>query len=559
MSNYWDRLEPNSTDETLIEGLQARVADPFWFLARQWQTGEFDGEDAASPISVEIDTQSANLTTLSTPDGKRQSLRDSVVPLEALIEAVPPNTRSAEDVASLANAALQGLAMRKADTAEIRGILRKLYPFKAAAYQPEHPLPQAAQRRLRLLERHSFDPFALYRDKGDKAAKALKGISDLKGWLAEVIALCDARGRGIAGRTDAWQEHDLSYGATIGTTVGEDRYELKLANYGGGRLDWYSFDFAKGAGGAPTRSKITTTKAMLYPTPLTYAGQPVPRFWEFEDAAVHFGGISAGPGDTARMVVADFAAIGGDDMFVVPVEAQVGTVTRVSRMIVRDTFGKWHSIPSAQYTDTPARAGTRPEFALFQMTGRPRGDTHVSDWLPILPVTANAMNGKPLERISMRRDEEANLAWAVEEEIEGAFGRAMRRRQAWEIEEPAQMDQQKQAWPYKLQSAVPPWWIPLVPERIGKGAEIQLRRARLGAWDVLPPNKAGPKSMLLDPTRPVTFAEAALPASSLRITRHWQIARGYDGKPILWQSWHRRNGAEDRASGLEYDAIRKKW
>ena len=48
------RLEadPNQTD--LARGLAAEVADPAWFLGRQWQMGEHQGEDASSPVSVDL-------------------------------------------------------------------------------------------------------------------------------------------------------------------------------------------------------------------------------------------------------------------------------------------------------------------------------------------------------------------------------------------------------------------------------------------------------------------------------------------------------------------------
>ena len=49
---FWDRIEPHTRDPELEEGLQARLADPLWLLSRQWQLGEFRGEDAASPIHV---------------------------------------------------------------------------------------------------------------------------------------------------------------------------------------------------------------------------------------------------------------------------------------------------------------------------------------------------------------------------------------------------------------------------------------------------------------------------------------------------------------------------
>jgi hypothetical protein len=557
MSQSWDRLEPNTTDETLIEGLQARVADPLWMLARQWQTGEFDGEDAATPVRAELQAESLPLTTLVTADGRRKRIVDNPVPLEALVEAIPPTAHSAEDIASLCAAALQLLEEGGADSAALLELLREIYPIDPARYRPDHPLPLTAERRLRVLARRCFDPFALMRDKGQRLRAKQKGIDQ---WIKQVLRLIGARGRDIAAQGSAWEETLLGYGASVSSRSGSTAVELAVSDYPGGRLDWYSFDRMAPEADTPrpTPGKLRKINASTLPLPLTYAGQPVQRFWEFEDGEVHFGAISAGPADIARMIVADFAAIGGDDMFVFPLEAEVGSLIRITRLSVRDTFGQRHTVPNADNHDRQHLNGKEPPFSLFSMGGEGEVTGNASAWLPILPVTANVMNGKVLERVALRRDEEANLAWAIEEEIEGSFGRAMRRRQAWEINEPPPGSDES-PWPYRLQSSVPPWWIPLVPERVGKGGEVHLRRARLGAWETMPRETTGPKSRLMDPTRSVTLAEAALPASGLRITRHWQLARGYDGRLVLWQSWRRTAGAEDRASGLVYDAIDRKW
>jgi hypothetical protein len=42
----WTRLEPQSRGRNPSPGLEARMHDPLWLLARQWQFGEFHGEDA---------------------------------------------------------------------------------------------------------------------------------------------------------------------------------------------------------------------------------------------------------------------------------------------------------------------------------------------------------------------------------------------------------------------------------------------------------------------------------------------------------------------------------
>jgi hypothetical protein len=36
----WIRLHPDSTDETMVTSVQARIHDPLWLLGRQWQFGE---------------------------------------------------------------------------------------------------------------------------------------------------------------------------------------------------------------------------------------------------------------------------------------------------------------------------------------------------------------------------------------------------------------------------------------------------------------------------------------------------------------------------------------
>jgi len=57
------------SDIALTEGLTARTADPLWALARQWQVGEFHGEDAASPIVVTAEVAYTPLTAFTIESG----------------------------------------------------------------------------------------------------------------------------------------------------------------------------------------------------------------------------------------------------------------------------------------------------------------------------------------------------------------------------------------------------------------------------------------------------------------------------------------------------------
>ena len=58
----WMRLEPRSRDAEMNTSLQARIYDPLWLLARQWQFGEFQGEDNGSPVMARWRAESARLT-----------------------------------------------------------------------------------------------------------------------------------------------------------------------------------------------------------------------------------------------------------------------------------------------------------------------------------------------------------------------------------------------------------------------------------------------------------------------------------------------------------------
>ena len=46
----WSRIEPVGAGGDPAAGLAARLADPLWLLARQWQVGEFQAEDGGTPI-----------------------------------------------------------------------------------------------------------------------------------------------------------------------------------------------------------------------------------------------------------------------------------------------------------------------------------------------------------------------------------------------------------------------------------------------------------------------------------------------------------------------------
>ena len=289
---------------------------------------------------------------------------------------------------------------------------------------------------------------------------------------------------------------------------------------------------------------------------------PASSYWEVEEGAVYFGGVEAGPADLARLTVAEFAIVYSDDYFLFPVRFPAGSIARVTRLVVRNTFEESFDVSSSAELDEQA-PGTGRAWAFFELSGDPSPARGQPPWLLLVPALPTPQNGPPLESVSFVRDEEANLAWAIEERLETATGGSIRRRlmegMAAEPPAPGVARAADDAWRYRLQSPVPPYWIPLVPERVDPAsAQVRLRRARMLAWEELDdPAVAGPKGRVLAPERAFALHEEEIPATGAQVTRRWQLARGADGRPHLWMARRKRPGRGERGSGLGYDVMER--
>ena len=86
----WLRLEPRNRDAEMNTSLQARIYDPLWMLTRQWQFGEFQGEDNGSPVIARWRGEAAPLTRYHSGAIVSNTIAPnydgSRMPLEALVE-----------------------------------------------------------------------------------------------------------------------------------------------------------------------------------------------------------------------------------------------------------------------------------------------------------------------------------------------------------------------------------------------------------------------------------------------------------------------------------------
>jgi len=548
-------------DVALTGGLEARVADPLWLVSRQWQLRELRGEDAAQPAGIRVTGRSAPVTAVVGIAGDRHPLTGDR-PLEAVVEAAPdPDFGAAGLHASVRAGRRLVRLLRDAGLGAAAAALTRAFP-------PAPPdrlvaMGSAGREAAALLARRGLDGAAVADASADALRTALAG-PDAARALAIVASWREwYRRRGGAPGDLAWDDERLEYSFSVEVSGAGAPVALRAPAHDGGHLDWYSFDVAPApapAAGQPRGAAAERTVTAL-PAPVRYRGMPASRWWEFEDASVDFGDVEAGPADLARLLVAEFAVVYGSNWFVVPLRVPAGTLTEIVSVAVFDTFGGRSPVPSTAWADAGRAGPARRVWRLYELDGDELDDGHRAPWLFVPPALSGDVAGPALERLLLARDEGANLAWAVERLVEGPLGRAVDRAEAWHASRPAPPPPSSAAgagaWRYRLESEEPPpWWIPLLPERLRAGtAEIRLRRARMRAWEQLDGGQVGPQGTLLDPRRPRWVQDEEVPRGGAVVERSWQLGRWQDGSLHVWLQRRKRPGRGERSSGLRWDPL----
>lgn len=79
------QLHGSNRSHRIGEALEARTKDPLWFLARQWQTGEFEAESGGRPVELAIHSRSWAFDSITLAGTDAPLERDD--PLEVAVEA----------------------------------------------------------------------------------------------------------------------------------------------------------------------------------------------------------------------------------------------------------------------------------------------------------------------------------------------------------------------------------------------------------------------------------------------------------------------------------------
>ena len=84
----WNRLEGRPRKEDFDRSLKAEVRDPLWMLCRQWQFGEYRGEDTSSAVKAKMQVETTRINRYAPADDPARSYDDSM-PLEVRVEREP--------------------------------------------------------------------------------------------------------------------------------------------------------------------------------------------------------------------------------------------------------------------------------------------------------------------------------------------------------------------------------------------------------------------------------------------------------------------------------------
>ena len=96
----WNRLEGRPRTHHFDRALRAEVRDALWMLTKQWQLGEFRGDDAGSPMLARLCASTTTFDRYQPDDGPVEPMTLDM-PLETKVERRPIRWRARTQKLSL--------------------------------------------------------------------------------------------------------------------------------------------------------------------------------------------------------------------------------------------------------------------------------------------------------------------------------------------------------------------------------------------------------------------------------------------------------------------------
>jgi hypothetical protein len=584
----WNRLEGRPRTHRFDRALRAEVRDALWFLTRQWQLGEFLGDDAGSPVSARICTQSTRLDRYQAAGGAVGQL-DFDRPLEATVERRPVqwrfrNRKLALDLRLAAGRHFRKLLVRAQGagelTADYSGAYRSQYPIDLP-----NPLNRddaticahvEAWQMVSAVAGREMDGVALLEHLADPAHGVADGIGAAPADEEKLAELAAALGNWLAGLVlqpeaedeDAWLPQKMEYQFGCSAPLVDGDYVARAEEYYHGHLDWYAFErtASAGLGGTASGGAASAPAASSFvPSPLSFAGMPNTRWWSFEEGRTNFGQVRPDRTDLGKLLLIEFGLTHANDWFVLPFTLPIGSATRVHGIAVTNVFGEriWVEPVAVPKVPAPQR------WSLYGLTGDEQERA-----LLLVPSTGHVLVGKPIEEVALVRDEMANLAYAIERVVPlpigtgkpgGEAARELFARLEQIVGPPPAPPAPLAPVRYQLMTSVPEHWIPFIPVRLpGTVRETRLQRAAMprplgtdpGGFEPVEP-RTGLLRPGLDatPRLPYYIDEEEVPRAGVIVSECYQRTRWLDGRVLVWRGVRKTTGRGEASSGLAFDQL----
>ena len=593
---FWNRLEGRPRTDNFERALKAEVRDALWMLTRQWQMGEFTGDDAGSPVFAKIHMATTRLNKYRA-NGHSPEAFEETVPLEAKVERRPIAVVLGEQNVALDLRLLMGRQWLKmvAQVGDYARAYIDKYPIelpaspqKAHAYLFAHPevwqaYAAVAGRRMdgaRLYLYLKSDPGHHAYDDDIAVLEADKtGIDEAAakfiGWFEKLFYQPPPSGE------DAWEPARLEYQFACSAPEAAGEKVFAAEEYYHGNLDWYNFDIDKsspglGEVGEGIEDPRGSDTQSLIPVPVVFEGMPNTRWWAFEDRKTNFGDVKPDTTDLAKLLLIEFGLVYANDWFLIPYTLPAGAIANLKGMAVTNVFGErfWIEAAGSGADDAWQR------WSMFTLNTKGLGGGADTSML-LLPTVPKIQESSPVEEVFLIRDEVANMVWAIEKTIPLATGASKSGDEAAVeiltlykriLNERLAADhnlivpiEYKANIRYQVMNNVPENWIPFIPVHVpGDNREIQLQRAallRILEGDPDKPEKVRPRTALvregLDQAPAVAYFvhEEEVPRAGVRVTQTFQRTRWRDGQVFVWLGVRKQTGRGEGWSGLAFDRI----
>ncbi|WP_346236777.1 hypothetical protein ABDK00_013945 [Niabella insulamsoli] len=548
-----NRLEGLPRTDEFDRTLRAEVADPLWMLCRQWQLGEFQGEDAGTAYQAKIlsEHQQPGLVQFKENSFAYDA---SASPLEPFIENEGPDIdfylrlqMGRQFCKFLKDSALQ----------DLQPDFSRQYPLTADVHAEDREALYLTQsvgdsmpdgyQLLQAIEDGSYASFVNHLPAiAATTAEQLIGevAPQFEKWFHYLYPSHNDH-------KNAWMPNRMQYnfGMELPHPEGRQTVILDAEAYVSGKIDWMTFDENRKPLNStrPATDKPETLVQTFMPTPLQYSGMPHPRFWQMEDSRVDLGKIQTGTSGLLSLLVAEYGLTYSNDWFVLPYEMQMNTLCEVKGIMVTDVFGQ-NILVEPTFKDPEMNWH---EFACFRHTER-QNLTSPRNRFYLAPASYKIQQGDPLEQINFMRDEMTNMVWAIESIVPSAAGGNRQiKANAKRYEEQFTPADPEAKIRYLLGTSVPENWIPFVPVHKDLARqEVRLQRARI-------PNAPPPLSKLLteQPPGKHLIEEEEVPRAGVIVKRSYKRTRWLNGATFLWIGRTKTTGKGEGWSGLMFDQL----